>query len=176
MLNIVTQSSWISSTKNVGHVPNVIFLLTSKHLLLHEFLEKDKARQGGNKGETRLEEMAFKSKNIKAPLSTHVLQMLEEERKQAHTAVFARDLGQRCRAYIQARWVCCKLIEGDWLESVMTRKCFCFVCSEQKPCKGQQREGERLSDAGGQQRHPITPFTSVQWNVRNTGHFRAKGP
>ncbi len=123
----------------------------------------------------------FKSKNIENPsrakilkrffLSTHVLQMLEEERKQAHRAAFARDLGQHCRAYIYARWVCRKLIEGDWLESktwlesVMTRKCFCFVCSEQKPWRGRQREGERLSGAGGQQSHPITPFTSVQWNV-----------
>lgn len=52
------------------------------------------------RGKTRIGEMAFKSKNIKAllPFSTHVLQMLEEEKKQAHTAVFARDLGQHCRA------------------------------------------------------------------------------
>lgn len=97
--------------------------------------------------------------------------MLEEERKQAHTAVFAWDLGQHCRAYIYDLWVCRKLIECDWLESktwlesVMIRKCFSFVCSEQKPWMGQQREGERLSGAGGQQRHPITTFTSVHWNV-----------
>lgn len=97
--------------------------------------------------------------------------MLEEERKQAHTAVFARDLGQHRRAYIYARCVCRKLTEGDWLESetrlesAMTKKCFCFVCSEQKPWRGWQREGERLSGAGGQQRHPITAFTSVHWNV-----------